>query len=56
MLKWFHSYLTDGKQFVSFNGKLSELLKNNCGVSQWSVLVPLLFLLYINDLPNISKI
>ena len=54
MLNWFGSYLSNRKQFVT-NGFSSTLLDITCGVQQGSVLGPLLFLVYINDLPNTSE-
>ena len=55
-LKWIKSYFSNRKQFVQFNRTCSSQQTIKCGVPQGSILGPLFFILYINDLPNASKL
>ena len=55
-LSWFESYLNDRKQFVSIDGQNSESQIIGKGVPQGSILGPILFLIYINDLKDATTL
>ena len=56
VLNWLMSYLSNRKQYVTIDNQNSQYNSLNVGVAQGSVLAPLLFLIYVNDLSCVSGI
>ena len=55
-LEWVKSYFPERKQFVEFNNVRSSSQAISCGVPEGSILGPLFFILYVNDLNNASML
>jgi len=54
-LEWFKNYLAERKQIVNYKLVNSDTLDVSCGVPRESVLGPLLFLIYVNDISQSSR-
>ena len=56
LLKWFVDYLTSRSQYVIYDGIKSEVKEDKCGVPQGSILGPLLFIITMDDICNVSDL
>ena len=51
-VNWFNSYLSNRSQFIDIKGTLSDRGEVTCVVPQGSILGPLLFFIYVNDMES----
>jgi len=56
IVKWIHNYLANRKQSLVVNGAFSKPINVVSGVPQGSIFVPLLFLIYTNDVADVSRL
>ena len=56
IFKWFESYLADRSQYVAYDGSNSDTSFLGCGVPQDSILGPLLFIIFTNNIFNVSEL